>query len=92
MGVFMAQQQAWLINDRDRQIYDWLVETYGSANVEAVLSTLAIDERPYVSTLCTKLGASPPDHLYSRRRAKIEPHLREIRAILEKANGSSKKS
>lgn len=77
-----------IVNDEDRQAFEWLLANVGADRVEAAARRLASGgKRPFVSALCRYLGAWPPA---ARRARKIEPvhtavgdlHLARIRELL----------
>ena len=77
-----------IVNDEDRQAFEWLLANVGSDRVVAAARQLAGGgKRPFVSALCRYLGAWPPA---ARRARRIEPlqtavgdlHLARIREML----------
>lgn len=77
-----------IVNDEDRQAFEWLVANVGADRVAAATRRLAGGgKRPFVSALCRYLGAWPP---VARRARKVEPihtavgdlHLARIRELL----------
>lgn len=81
-----------IVNDEDRQAFEWLLANVGADRVAAAAHRLAgAGKRPFVSALCRYLGAWPPA---ARRARKIEPvhtavgdlHLARIRELLTQRN------
>ncbi|HKR47552.1 MAG TPA: hypothetical protein VJU59_49130 [Paraburkholderia sp.] len=81
-----------IVNDEDRQAFEWLVENVGADRVAAATRRLAGGgRRPFVSALCRYLGAWPPA---ARRARKVAPvhtavgdlHLARIRELLAQRN------
>ncbi|WP_233886703.1 hypothetical protein [Paraburkholderia flagellata] len=81
-----------IVNDEDRQAFEWLLANVGADRVAAAAQRLAgAGKRPFVSALCRYLGAWPPA---ARRARKIEPvhtavgdlHLARIRELLTQRN------
>jgi hypothetical protein len=51
-----------VVNERDRQLLEWLREQVGEKRLEAAAYRLSSDDRPkpYVSAVCRYLGLKPP--------------------------------
>ncbi|MEX3630185.1 MAG: hypothetical protein VB138_12680 [Burkholderia sp.] len=49
-----------LVNDTDRQVFDWLRSQAGDIRVARALQQLGRTRKPYVSALCRYLGLRPP--------------------------------
>lgn len=81
-----------IVNDEDRQAFEWLLANVGAERVSAAARRLAGGgKRPFVSALCRYLGAWPPA---PRRARVVEPvhtavgdlHLARIRELLGQSN------
>jgi hypothetical protein len=83
-----------IVNDEDRQAFEWLLANVGSERVTIAVQRLATGgKRPFVSALCRYLGAWPP----AARRRRPEPpahtavgdlHLAQIRQLLAQGNAT----
>jgi len=82
-----------IVNDEDRQAFEWLVANVGAERVAVAAQRLGGGgKRPFVSALCRYLGAWPP----AARRARLgkaadtsvgDLHLARIRELLAQRDG-----
>ncbi|WP_322045076.1 hypothetical protein [Paraburkholderia sp. J67] len=83
-----------IVNDEDRQAFEWLLVNVGVKRVEAALQRLAVGgRRPFVSALCRYLGAWPPVQRSlwahgSEHTAVGDLHLAQIRQVLAQGNAA----
>ena len=81
-----------IVNDEDRQAFEWLVANVGADRVSAASRRLAEGgKRPFVSALCRYLGAWPPAARRARKAAPVQTavgdlHLARIRELLAQRN------
>ncbi|PVX62737.1 hypothetical protein [Paraburkholderia unamae] len=81
-----------IVNDEDRQAFEWLVANVGAQRVGAAAQRLAAGgKRPFVSALCRYLGAWPPAARRGRSVAPVHTavgdlHLARIREMLAQSN------
>jgi hypothetical protein len=77
-----------IVNDEDRQAFEWLLANVGSGRVAVALQRLTVGgKRPFVSALCRYLGAWPPAARHGRlaqpaHTAVGDLHLARIRQML----------
>ncbi|WP_322028806.1 hypothetical protein [Paraburkholderia sp. J76] len=77
-----------IVNDEDRQAFEWLLANVGADRVGAAAQRLASGgKRPFVSALCRYLGAWPPAARRARKSAPIQTavgdlYLARIRELL----------
>lgn len=81
-----------IVNDEDRQAYEWLRANVGAQRVAVAARRLAVGgKKPFVSALCRYLGAWPP---FPRRIRAVAPvhtevgdlYLAQIRELLAQRN------
>ena len=69
-------------SDRDRRVYDYLVQTCGITRVVNARNQLPGRTRPYVSNLAKMLGVTIPDAVIITPREEARRHLAEIKKII----------
>ncbi|PRP68825.1 hypothetical protein BUE93_20475 [Chromobacterium amazonense] len=77
-------QTVKLLTDRDRRIYQWLLETVGEEAIRDAITHLPPGQQPYVSNLCRALGQKPPRAVSSDKLHRAQPYLEQIRRLLHK--------
>lgn len=73
-----------LESDRDRRVFEWLVEQVGESAVIAAAESLAGARKPYVSNIAKALGLTPPDHLMLTPRETAKQKLSAIKGMLSR--------
>jgi len=87
-----------IVNEEDRQTFEWLLANVGAERVTAATQRLAGGgQRPYVSALCRYLGAWPPVQHRGRvgepaHTAVGDLHLARIRQLLAERNVAKARS
>ncbi|WP_233859895.1 hypothetical protein [Paraburkholderia sp. HD33-4] len=72
-------------NERDRQTLEWLRRQVGDAAIAAAVEQCAGSGKPYLSTVCRRLGVRTPEFSVARRHTSspiAEKSLATIRGIL----------
>jgi hypothetical protein len=87
-----------IVNDEDRQAFEWLVANVGAERVAIATQRLAGGgRRPYVSALCRYLGAWPPVQRRTRVAGPIhtavgDRHLAQIRQLLAQHSAATNRA
>lgn len=68
---------------RDRRVFDWLIEQVGAESVAAAYDRLEGRRRPYPSNLAKVLGLTPPANLALASSVDIRRCLAECKALLK---------
>lgn len=55
-----------IVNEKDRALAAWLLETVGAEAIQMAESQLSGSRNPYVSNICKILGLEPPPDLLER--------------------------
>ncbi|WP_440030205.1 hypothetical protein [Chromobacterium amazonense] len=75
-------QTVRLLTDRDRRIYQWLLETVGEEAMRDAIVHLPPGQQPYVSNLCRVLGQKPPRAVSSDKLHRAQAYLEQIRRMI----------
>jgi hypothetical protein len=75
-----------VLNERDRRTLAWLRERFGDAALLSTVHGVGGASKLYVSTVCRRLGVTPPRVPVSRKRFAVTPAgdaaLAKIKALL----------
>ncbi|MBC8743000.1 hypothetical protein F6X40_41930 [Paraburkholderia sp. UCT31] len=86
MQISTAVPDVIIETDRDRRVYDYLIEACGQARVMNARQKLPGRTRPYVSNLVKMLGVVIPDAVVITPREEGRRRLVEIKKILTAMN------
>jgi hypothetical protein len=71
-----------VLNERDRQTLAWLRRTVGDAAIGAAAQDVRGVSKPYLSSVCRRLGVTPPVFPSSRPSETATRAMAAIRRIL----------
>jgi hypothetical protein len=84
-----------ILNDGDRETFEWLRKHVGDVRVAAAARHLGGNGKPYLSAVCRYLGVRPPTpHQHSRPVEDCtvgDNYLAQIRQLLAQRNQASLK-